>query len=80
MTSKHFFSLTSLLLLINLATTHSQTIEDALRYIENKSSVSPRFAALGEAFFGFSDDGSCLTINPAGLTLVPDAELSIGIN
>jgi hypothetical protein len=68
------------LLVLTSASTYSQFIEDALRYINFNNHASPRAAAFGLAYFGFSDDAACLTTNPAGLTLVPDSEMAIGLN
>ena len=55
-----------------------QLIEDALRYSRYSPAMTPRAAALGEAYYGLSDDFSALFYNPAGLTLVRKSEINVG--
>ena len=58
----------------------AQFVEDATRFINPNAFLSVRAAALGGSYFGFSDDGSALLTNPAGITLIPVAEFGMGIN
>jgi len=80
MISKRFFFSIILFLVFSNLNSYAQFIEDALRFIKPNAPVSPRASALGESFLGFSDDAACLTLNPAGLTLIPSSELAIGVN
>lgn len=51
-------------------------IEDALRYGQPNSLITPRAGALGLAYSGVADDFAALYANPAGLTMMPFAEFS----
>jgi hypothetical protein len=70
-----------LILLFSISfTSNAQFVEDAVRFISPNSAPSVRAASLGIAFFGFSDDGTALLTNPAGITLIPVAEFGFGMN
>ncbi len=68
--------LTSFVLTITLK---AQFVEDALRYTIDNSQITPRSAGFGYAYYGIVDDIASLKFNPAGLTLVTNYDLSIGI-
>lgn len=57
----------------------AQFIEDGLRLAQNNGIITARAGALGSAYSGISDDFAALYYNPAGLTLLPKSELSIGL-
>ena len=71
---------TLLLTLTTSQISNAQFVEDALRFINPNSVLSARTGALGYAYFGFSDDASAISYNPAGLTLVPSCEMALGTN
>lgn len=56
----------------------SQFIEDALRYSNSNANISPRYSALGIAYYGISDDASAVFTNPAGLSTIKGSEMSFG--
>ncbi len=56
----------------------AQYMEDGVRLLNTNGMISSRSGALGIGFVGISDDFSALYYNPAGLSLIPKAELSIG--
>lgn len=58
---------------------NAQFIEDALRLTQLNGIGSARAGAIGVAFSGIADDYSALTINPAGLVLLPKSEFSLGL-
>jgi hypothetical protein len=60
-------------------TTLAQTLDDALRHTQHNALLTARTAALGLAYHGIADDYSALYTNPAGLTLLPAAEINAGI-
>ncbi len=68
--------LTALFLISAIA--YGQTIVDALRNGSALKTASARSSALGEAFFGLSDDFSAIAYNPAGLSLVKKDEFTLG--
>ena len=76
---KYKIVFTLILLSISL-NANAQFVDDAVRFINSNAFKSIRAAALGEAYFGFSDDGSALLSNPAGITLIPVSEFSMGMN
>jgi len=57
----------------------AQFIEDALRYAKPNGIITPRVAAMGTSYIGLADDYGALFYNPAGLTLVQQSELNIGL-
>lgn len=64
-----------------ISTMHGQTqyIEDALRYSIPNNMYNVRQGALGTAYSGIADDYAATFINPAGLTLLPAAEFTAGL-
>lgn len=58
---------------------HSQIIEDAMRLVDNPSTVGGRALGMGNAFVGVADDFSALYWNPAGLGLMRRPELYAGL-
>lgn len=58
----------------------AQFIEDALRYTKPNGYPTARSAALGISYIGVVDDISAMYYNPAGLTLIPKTEFSMGMN
>jgi hypothetical protein len=58
---------------------YAQFIEDAVRYSQPNGMITPRSAGLGIAYLGIADDYAALFFNPAGLSLVPKTELSVGL-
>ncbi len=61
-------------------TAKAQFIEDALRYTKPNGYPTARSAALGISYMGVVDDISAMYYNPAGLSLIPKTEFSIGMN
>lgn len=57
----------------------AQFIEDGLRLARTNGIITARAGALGPAYSGISDDFAALYYNPAGLTLLPKSELSVGL-
>ncbi len=57
----------------------AQYVEDALRYTLPNNMYSVRQGALGLAYNGIADDAAAAFTNPAGLTLLPAAEFSVGL-
>lgn len=57
----------------------AQYVEDALRYTLPNNLHSVRQGALGLAYNGIADDAAAAFTNPAGLTLLPAAEFSAGL-
>ncbi|MFA6570474.1 MAG: hypothetical protein WCT77_04480 [Bacteroidota bacterium] len=57
----------------------AQFIEDALRLTGTNSIITPRVGGLNVAYHGISDDIGALLYNPAGLTISPYPEISIGM-
>lgn len=57
----------------------AQFIEDGLRFAQPNGIITARAGALGAGYSGISDDFAALYYNPAGLTLLPKAELSVGV-
>lgn len=58
----------------------AQYIEDAIRYSRMNGTINARSAALGISYLGLLDDVAAINYNPAGLTLLPKSEFSIGMN
>jgi long-subunit fatty acid transport protein len=56
----------------------AQFMEDGVRLLNNNGMISSRSGSMGIGFAGIADDFSALYYNPAGLSLIPKAELSIG--
>lgn len=61
------------------ASTRAQFIEDALRLARPNGLISARAGAIGPAYSGIADDFAALYYNPAGLTVLPKRELTLGI-
>jgi hypothetical protein len=59
-------------------TAKAQYIEDALRYSTPNAVITQRSGALGIAYQGIADDFAALLLNPAGLALISNSELSVG--
>lgn len=57
----------------------AQFIDDAVRLVDNPTSIGARSQAMGNAFVGVSDDFSAVYWNPAGLGLIRRPEFSFGI-
>jgi long-subunit fatty acid transport protein len=57
----------------------AQYVEDGLRYALPNNILSVRQGALGAAYAGLADDYAATLVNPAGLTLLPAAEFSAGV-
>lgn len=74
---KKFFLLAALLFSF---VANAQYIEDALRFLNNNVYSSARATALGLSYFGLSDDADGIDVNPAGMTLIPLGEISLGMN
>jgi hypothetical protein len=72
-----FFTL--LLLIPTLLLGQAQYVEDGLRYALPNNILSVRQGALGVAYSGIADDYAATLVNPAGLTLLPAAEFSTGV-
>lgn len=53
---------------------------DALRYSSDNKVVNTRSAGLGFSYLGIVNDQAAIQYNPAGLTLNPKSEISIGVN
>lgn len=62
-----------------LPAARAQFIEDGLRLALPNGVIAARSGALGKAYSGISDDFAALYYNPAGLTLLPKAELNVGL-
>lgn len=60
-------------------TANAQFIEDALRFSQPNGIVTPRSASLGISYLGIADDFAATLYNPAGLSLVTNTELSVGL-
>lgn len=56
----------------------AQYMEDGVRLLNTNGIISSRSGAMGVGFNGIVDDISSLYYNPAGLSLIPKSELSIG--
>lgn len=65
---------------ISCIAVNAQYVEDALRYSKPHGYPTARAAALGISYLGIVDDISAMYYNPAGLTLIPKTEFSIGMN
>lgn len=59
---------------------NAQYIEDATRFTRPNGVLNARSAALGISYLGVIDDVAAMNYNPAGLTLLPKTEFSIGMN
>jgi long-subunit fatty acid transport protein len=57
----------------------TQYLEDGLRYAIPSNMYSVRQGAFGVAYSGLADDYAATFVNPAGLTLLPTAEFSAGM-
>jgi hypothetical protein len=57
----------------------AQSIDDGLRHTQFNTAPTARMAALGAGYIGVADDFGALYSNPAGLTLLPLAEFSAGL-
>lgn len=60
-------------------TLKAQFVEDALRYTIENSQITPRSAGFGYSYYGIVDDIASLKFNPAGLSLIKNYDLSLGI-
>jgi hypothetical protein len=58
----------------------AQSLDDGLRLTEANVSANARAGALGLAYHGIADDFAALNTNPAGLTLLPSTEFTVGLN
>jgi len=58
---------------------NAQFVEDALRYSKPNGIITTRAASMGISYNGLVDDYGALFYNPAGLTLIKQSELSIGL-
>ncbi len=56
----------------------AQYLEDGLRLWQQNSILTARAGAFGTAYNGLADDFAALYVNPAGLTLVPRVEFTVG--
>lgn len=56
----------------------TQYIEDGLRYATPSNFYSVRQGAFGVAYSGIADDYAAMYVNPAGLTLLPTSEFTLG--
>jgi hypothetical protein len=68
-----------LIFVFGIGVSYAQFIEDAVRYSQPNGIITPRSAGLGIAYLGIADDYAALFFNPAGLSLVPKTELSVGL-
>ncbi|MDA3843733.1 MAG: hypothetical protein PF588_05105, partial [Candidatus Kapabacteria bacterium] len=66
------------LFVLSLSSAHAQFIEDALRYSRTPAYSTARAGGLGVAYHGVSDDLAAIQFNPAGLSLIPKSEFSVG--
>jgi hypothetical protein len=73
-----FMAVGALLTVLNLPVL-AQTVDDALRHTQRNSLYTARTAALGDSYLGIADDFAALYSNPAGLTLLPWAEFTAGV-
>jgi long-subunit fatty acid transport protein len=67
------------LTLLTAASARAQFVEDALRLAPAPEFMSPRAAAMGNAFTGLADDASALYWNPAGLGQLNKSDFSLGL-
>lgn len=56
-----------------------QGLLDGVRLVQRQNGVDARSTALGISYQGLIDNGSALYFNPAGLSLVPSQEVSLGL-
>ncbi len=57
----------------------AQTVEDGLRLSQRNGLYTARMGALGISYNGVADDFAALYVNPAGLTLLPTNEATMGL-
>lgn len=69
-----------LMLILTLTQVKTQSIEDAIRISMPNAAPSARSAGLGIAYMGIVDDIAAANYNPAGLTLLPKSEISLGFD
>jgi hypothetical protein len=74
------FCMAAMLYLCAPYVNHAQFLDDGLRYARPNLMLTPRMGALGVAYQGVADDYGALYANPAGLTLLPSTEFTIGAN
>jgi long-subunit fatty acid transport protein len=60
--------------------TKAQFIEDALRFSTPNGFAGARSMSLGVSYLGVADDISTLFSNPAGLSILPKTEISVGLS
>ncbi len=71
--------LTTLLTLLSIQLTYSQTAEDAINLISNENGFGIRAGSMGNAYSAVADDYSAVYWNPAGLAMVKKTEISGGL-
>ena len=69
----------SILIVFSCISAKAQFVEDAVRMANSNEPISSRAAGLGISYSGIADDYSALYYNPAGLSLLPKNEFSIGL-